>query len=593
MNQTTGAENVIWDLSIFYASPEDSAISRDLTDVQAQAERFAEHYHGRVASLSAAELAEALGELEAIYEKIGKLSAYAHLHWTTNTADPVRGALLQRVREADSKLDQTLLFFMLEWTHVSEEGAKVADAPALSRYRHYLRKQLRYRPHLLSEAEEKILNEKAVTGRDAWARFFTETVSSIRYEWEGQQVPQSLVMRQLYAPERDVRKRAADSITAGLRPHLRTLTFVFNTLLADKASEDRLRKYPTWLSARNLANETTDEAVQALVSAVTSRYDIVSRYYGIKRRLLGLDELFDYDRYAMLPSAQTHYTWEAARNVVLDAFGAFSPRMAEIAREFFEHNWIHAPVMPNKSGGAFASPTVPSAHPFILVNYTGAVRDVMTLAHELGHGIHMYLSRPHGIFGAYTPLTTAEMASVFGEMLVFNNLMARENDPSVRLTMLASKIEDTFATVFRQISMNRFEEAVHTARRTEGELSTERLNALWLETQRAMFGESLTLRDDYAIWWSYVPHFVNTPGYVYAYAFGELLVLALFSRYKQEGASFVPRYFDVLSSGGSDSPENILAKAGVDLNDPNFWQQGLQIIDDMVSDLEALTVQVQ
>ncbi|MFQ3536825.1 MAG: M3 family oligoendopeptidase [Aggregatilineales bacterium] len=592
MSQTNAAENVIWDLSVFYASPEDPAIPRDLAEAQAQAERFAERYRGRVASLSAHELAEALRELEAIYEKMGRLSAYATLHWTTDTADPLRGALLQRVNEADSQLDQTLLFFTLEWAHTTDETAQIADDPALSRWRHYLHKQRRYRPHLLSEPEEKILNEKAVTGRQAWSRFFEETVSGLRYEWDGQQVPQAVVLRQLYAPDRDVRKRAADSITAGLRPHVRALSYIFNTLLADKASEDRLRKYPTWLSARNLSNETTDEAVQVLVEAVTSRYDIVQRYYTIKRRLLGLDELFDYDRYAALPSAETRYAWEVARQIVLDAFGAFSPQMADVAREFFDKRWIHAPVVPNKSGGAFSHPTVPSAHPFILLNYTGTSRDVMTLAHELGHGVHQSLSRPHGFFGAYTPLTTAEMASVFGEMLVFNDLMARESDPSVRLAMLASKIEDTFATVFRQISMNRFEQAIHTARREEGELSVERFNQLWLQTQRAMFGESLTLREDYGIWWSYVPHFIRTPGYVYAYAFGELLVLALFSKYKQEGASFVPRYLEVLSSGGSDAPERILAKAGVDLTDPTFWQQGLQIIDDMVSDLETLTVQV-
>jgi oligoendopeptidase F len=592
MSQTNSVENVVWDLSVFYADPADPAIQRDLAEVQAAAERFAERYRGRVASLSAAELAEALQELESIYEKMGRLSAYSSLHWTTNTADPVRGALMQRINEADSQMDQTLLFFTLEWTQLSDEAAQIADDPALSRYRHYLHKQRRYRPHLLSEPEEKILNEKAVTGRQAWARFFEETVSSLRYEWEGQQVPQAVVLRQLYAPEREVRKRAADSITAGLRPHVRTLSYIFNTLLADKASEDRLRKYRTWLSARNLSNETTDEAVQALVNAVTSRYDIVQRYYTIKRRLLGLDELFDYDRYAVLPSAETRYSWDSARQIVLDAFGAFAPRMADVAREFFDQNWIHAPVVPNKTGGAFSHPTVPSAHPFILLNYTGTVRDVMTLAHELGHGVHQYLSRPHGFFGAYTPLTTAEMASVFGEMLVFNDLMARESDPSARLAMLASKIEDTFATVFRQISMNRFEDAIHTARREEGELSVERFNEFWLQTQRAMFGQSLTLREDYGIWWSYIPHFIRTPGYVYAYAFGELLVLALFSQYKQEGAAFAPRYLEVLSSGGSDSPERILAKVGVDLTDPNFWQQGLQIIDDMVSDLEMLTVQV-
>ncbi|GAB4546568.1 MAG: M3 family oligoendopeptidase [Anaerolineae bacterium] len=590
MSQLTGAENVIWDLSIFYKSIDDPAIATDLEAVRLRAEKFAETYRGKVATLSATELAAALAELEQIYEQSGKISSFASLNWQTDTINPQFGAMLQKVREAGAQLEQILLFFTLEWTMVSDEHARIADDPALAKYAHYLKSQLRYRPHLLSEPEEKILSEKEVTGKDAWSRFFGEVVNAIEFEWEGQKVPQSIVLRGLYLPEREKRQAAADSVTAGLRPNLRILTYVFNTLLAEKASDDRLRKYPTWITSRNLSNETTDEAVQALVDAVTNRYDIVARYYHVKKQLLGVDTLYDYDRYAPLPGAESRYSWDEARQIVITAFNAFSPRMAEVADEFFTKNWIHAPVKQGKRGGAFASPTVPSAHPFVFVNYTGTGRDVMTLAHELGHGIHMYLSRQHGIFGAYTPLTTAEMASVFGEMLVFNDLMAKESDPSVRLAMLASKIEDTFATVFRQVSMNRFENAVHTARREQGELSTETISALWMDTQRTMFGNSVTLRDDYGIWWSYIPHFINTPGYVYAYAFGELLVLALFNKYKREGESFVPRYIDVLSSGGSDKPENILAKAGVDLTDPTFWQEGLSIIDDMVSDLQGLIV---
>ena len=590
MSQPTGAENILWDLSIFYASVDDPAIAADLAALDALTTAYAEKYRGRVATLTAAELAEAMREQGELQDKFGRIQSYAGLQYSTDTTNPAFGALLQKVREAGAALQQKMLFFDLEWANVPAEVAALTADPALEPYRHYLNNLLKYRPHLLSEPEEKILAEKAVTGGGAWVRFFGEVINAIEYDWEGQKVPQSIVLRGLYSPDVHVRKAAADSITAGLRTQLRPITYAFNTVLADKASDDKLRKYPTWITSRNMDNEVSDSAVEALVNAVTSRYDIVSRYYTLKRKLLGLPELFDYDRYASLASAESFYSWTEAKDICLTAFNAFTPRMAEIAAEFFDRNWIHAPVKPGKRGGAFASPTVPSAHPFVFVNYAGTGRDVETLAHELGHGIHMYLSRPKGIFAANTPLTTAEMASVFAEMLVFNDLMARENNPQVRLTMLAAKIESTFATVFRQTSMNRFEHGVHTARRTEGELTTERINQIWLETQRAMFGDSVTLRDDYGIWWSYVNHFIAVPGYVYAYAFGELLVLSLFAKYRQEGAAFVPRYLDVLSAGGSDKPENILARAGVDLNDPNFWQEGLNIIDNMVSDLETLAI---
>jgi oligoendopeptidase F len=584
----TGAEQVIWDLSDLYAGTDDPAINRDLAEAQALAERYAERYRGRVASLSAAELAEALTEAEKLTEQVGRVSTFASLQWNTDTTNAAYGALLQRVREIGSQIQQKTLFFELEWANIPDEQAEITADSALARWRHYLEDLLKYRPYLLSEPEERILTEKVVTGAGAWSRFFGEAVNALEYDLDGQKMPQSVVLRVLYSPDREARRRAADSLTSGLRPHLRIFAYIFNTIAADKASTDRLRKYPTWISSRNMANEISDETVEALVNAVTSRYDIVARYYTLKRRLLGYDQLYDYDRYAPLESAESHYQWAAAREIVLNAYGAFHPRLAEIAGEFFEKHWIHAPVLQGKRGGAFASPSVPSHHPYVFVNYTGVGRDVMTLAHELGHGVHMYLARPKGVLEAYTPLTTAEMASVFGEMLVFTDLMAREADPAVRRSMLASKIEDTFATVFRQISMNRFEHAVHTARRDTGELPVDQFNALWMETQRAMFDGSVTLREDYGIWWSYVSHFINVPGYVYAYAFGELLVLALFNKYKQEGPSFAPKYLDVLAAGGSDKPERILAKVGVDLTDPAFWQEGLAAIDDMVRQLEAL-----
>jgi len=396
------------------------------------------------------------------------------------------------------------------------------------------------------------------------------------------------VLSKLHAPDRDLRKRAAASVTAGLRDLSRTSTYILNNLLADKASDDRLRHYESWISARNLANEVDDQVVEALVRAVTGRYDIVARYYRLKRRLLGLDELFEYDRYAPLPAAQHFYPWEETRQIVLDAYRAFHPSMAKIAGWFFERHWIDAAIRPGKIGGAYSAGTVPSVHPYVLLNYEARPRDVMTVAHELGHGVHQALSREQGMLQMHTPLTTAETASVFGEMLVFQDLMRRESDPQVRLTMLTGKLEDSFATVFRQVSMNRFEDAIHAARRNEGELTTERYNALWLDTQRAMFTDSVSLTADYGLWWSYIPHFINTPGYVYAYAFGELLVLALYARYQQVGAEFPGKYLEMLSAGGSNWPHEIVRPLGVDLNDLNFWKDGLQILDDMVSEAEKL-----
>ena len=368
----------------------------------------------------------------------------------------------------------------------------------------------------------------------------------------------------------------------------RTAASVFNNILADKASDDRLRSFPTWISDRNLSNEVDDRTVEALVDAIASRYDIVARYYRLKRKLLGLAELLDYDRYAPLPSADHPYRWAEAKEIVLESYARFSPRMAGIAAQFFEERWIDAAVRPGKRGGAFSAGTVPSVHPYILMNYTARARDVMTLAHELGHGVHQKLAGVQGLLQAGTPLTTAETASVFGEMLVFQELIARERDPRARLAMLTSKIEDSFATSFRQISMNRFEHAIHTARRAEGELSVERFSELWLQTQQAMFGDSVTLAGNYGLWWSYIPHFINSPGYVYAYAFGELLVLALYARYAAAGAGFAETYLAMLEAGGSNWPYEVVKPLGVDLRDPGFWKNGLGLLDDLVREAEEL-----
>jgi oligoendopeptidase F len=579
----------MWDLTDLYAAVDDPAIDRDLDLSDAEADRLAETYRGRVASLTAAELAELLRAYETLRERAEKVGNYAHLVWSADTGPAAYGALLQKATERGSRLGQKLIFLDLELAATTDDVAAtwLAD-PVLAKYRHWLELVRRYRPYLLTEPEEKILSEKTITGKSAWSRFFDEVHGAARYDFNGEQLTRDQVLNKLYAPDRGVRRAAAAVITAGLREMQRTTTYVFNTLLADKASDDRLRHYPTWITSRNMANEVDDRTVDALVEAIMARYAIVARYYRLKRRLLELDELFDYDRYAPLPAADRHYPWDQARQIVLNAYSRFSPRLAEIAGLFFDKRWIDAAIRPGKKGGAFSAGTVPSVHPYILMNYEARPRDVMTLAHELGHGIHQKLSGVQGLLQADTPLTTAETASVFGEMLVFQDLLARESDPQTRLAMLTSKIEDSFATCFRQVTLNRFEHAIHTSRRNGGELSAERFTEFWLQTQRAMFGDSVTLTENYGLWWSYIPHFIKTPGYVYAYAFGELLVLALYARYQKNGAGFADAYINLLSAGGSNWPHELVKPLGVDLTDPTFWNNGLQILDDMVAEAERL-----
>ena len=527
--------------------------------------------------------------LETLHERLGRIYSYAYLNWCTKTQDPSRGALLQKVRESCSQIEQKVLFFDLEWTQVEEKRAqRLLKSKKLTRYHHYLELLRLRKNHLLSEPEEKILSEKTVTGRDAWIRLFDETLGAARFSMDRRKLTSEELLVKLYQPDRTARRRAALAFTEGLQARLRELTYILNTLLADKSSDDRLRTYPNWLSSRNLSNQISDSAVQALIDAVTARYDLVARYYHLKRRLLGLRELQDYDRYAPLQKAETLYTWNRAKSIVLKSYKSFHPVLESIAADFFKKRWIDAPVNPGKVGGAFSHPTIPSAHPYILMNYSGTLRDIQTLAHELGHGVHQCLARKQGLLQARSPLTMAETASVFGEMLTFARLMKAERRPQVRLAMIMSKIDDTLATVFRQIAMNRFEDRIHTARRNKGELSSTDFSELWMETQAAMFQGSVTLGDHYSIWWSYIPHFLHTPGYVYAYAFGELLVLALYQLYQQEGAPFAEKYLALLEAGGSDWPSRLLEKLGVDLDDDRFWQRGLSTIESLIDQAETL-----
>ncbi len=584
---STGAESVRWDLTDLYADR--SALEDDLQTAAEEAEDFAETYRGRVDALAPEALAEALAAYEALSDRAGRAFTYAYLHWATDTNDTDRGALLQQVREQYNQINQQLIFFELEWANVDADRAQqLMEHKALADYRHYLELEQLRKDHLLSEPEEKILSEKSVTGRSAWNRFFDETMGAARFELDGETMTQQQILSKLYEPDRDLRRRAALAFTDGLQGNLRELTFVFNTVLADKASDDRLRNYDHWLASRNLDNEVDDDTVDALIEAVTSRYDLVARFYRLKKQLLGLDELYDYDRYAPIGEADTRYEWSTAQDLVLTAYGDFHRQMAEVAEQFFTDNWIDAALADGKRSGAFSHGAVPSAHPYVLLNYTGKTRDVQTLAHELGHGVHQYLARQQGPLQAGTPLTTAEMASVFGEMLVFQRLMRHEDDPKNKLAMLVGKIDDTLATVFRQIAMNRFEDRIHTTRRQEGELSPDRFSALWIETQEKMFEDSVTLGEHYRHWWSYIPHFIHSPGYVYAYAFGELLVLALYARYREAGDAFADQYVDLLSAGGSDWPHELVGELGIDLTDLTFWTQGLGAIEDLIEQAEEL-----
>lgn len=583
----TGAENVRWNLADLY--PSEEALRQDLAQASDDAEAFSVAWRGKIAGLAPAAMAEALAQLESIQDRAGKAYAYAFLQWATNTGDERRGALLQHVREAYTHAMQQLIFFGLEWCQADDDqAARLLASGELAGYRHYLEVQRAQRDHLLTEPEEKIMAEKAVTGRGAWNRFFDELLGGVRFRLDGEEKTEQEVLSMLHEPDRALRRRAALSLTEGLATHSRTLASVFNTILADKAVDDRLRGYPTWLSDRNLSNEVQSETVEALIEAVVSKYDLVARFYELKRQLLGYDELFDYDRYAPVGESDREYTWAEARDVVRAAYHGFHPRMGAVADLFFDRRWIDAPPAPGKRGGAFSHGVVPSAHPYILLNFAGRPRDVQTLAHELGHGVHQYLSRKQGALQADTPLTTAETASVFGEMLTFREMLAREENPANRLALLVGKIDDTMATVFRQIAMNRFEEAIHTARREHGELGVDRFGDLWMQTQEAMFAGSVTLGEHYRRWWSYIPHFLHTPGYVYAYAFGELLVLALYARYLAEPEDFPVRYLALLEAGGSDWPHALAARAGVDLQDPGLWEDGLAAIETWIAEAETL-----
>jgi oligoendopeptidase F len=574
------ASDIAWDLEPLIQGQGDEGVNRLLDEAERRTQALAVH-RGRLASLDPAAFAALMREVAEIFDRLGRVSNYAGLRFAENTEDPTRGALLARVDERSTAISNDLIFVTLEWAALPDERAAALLADdALSFCRHHLVVARRHRPHLLTEPEERILADKGITGRSAWTRLFEELTSAITVSLDGGTMGLEQALARLHSSDREVRREAAEATTAALQPGLRTRAFVLNTLLSDKAIDDRHRRYASWLQSRNLDNEASDESVEALIEAISSRYDIPRRWYALKARMLGLDRLADFDRYASVADSESVHGWKESRELVLDAYRSFSDELASGVKRFFDEPWIDAPVRPGKQTGAFCSYTVPSSHPYVMLNWTGRRRDVLTLAHELGHGIHAYLARGQGIFHQGTPLTIAETASVFGETLTFGKLLEGTTEPNARLALLAESLEGMLATVFRQIAMNRFEQAAHTERRERGELSVERFGELWAETQGRMMGDSVVVTEGYRSWWSYIPHFYALPGYVYAYAYGQLFALSVYREYERRGPSFAPAYLEMLSRGGSVSPEELGRIVGVDLASPTFWEGGLGIIED-------------
>jgi oligoendopeptidase F len=585
----TGAENVHWDLSDLFESPTDPAIEVALTDALQRGQAFEAKYKGKVTSLPPKEFAAMMRELEEDEELAAKPDVYAYLLHSQNTEDHAAGRLLARTREAAAERGAHGVFFTLELASISDEQAERLYAdPESGRYKHAIEEARKFRPHQLSEPEERVLTDFSPVGNAAWNRLFEELCARIRVDLDGRAMPLEEALVKLREPDRKVRREASGAITSALDRDVRTRAYIYNVILGEKAIDDRLRHFPTWVSSRNLANETSDGAVQALVEAVTRRYDVCVRYYRVKKQLLRVDVLHEWDRYAPIGEAGSDLTWDEAKELVLGAYRRFSKRAGDLVEDFFKNGWIDAPVVMGKAGGAYCMPVTPRHHPYVMLNFAGKLRDALVMAHELGHGLHDRLASKQHLFDFHPPLTLAETASVFGEALTFDRIMSEEKDPNVRLAMLCLQCEDAFSTVFRQVAFNRFEDACHTIRRSEGELAVEQLGEIFQEKLQPMFGDALTLTDEHKVWWSYVSHFLHTPGYVYAYAFGNLLALSVYHRYLEVGPSFVDDYLEFLAAGGSTRPDELVKRLGMDITDPGFWDAGLKILDGMVTEVERL-----
>jgi oligoendopeptidase F len=577
-----------WDLSDLYPSPDSPLVADDLGRAEQAAKTFAQARAGTLASLSGAGLATAIAEYEHIQEMLGRVASYAQLLFAGDSSDPAIGRFYQGVNERVTAIGSDLIFFALELNRLSDAtlDAKFAD-PGLARYRPWLRDLRVFRPHQLSDELEKLTHERDLTANAAWSRLFDETVAAMRIDMNGERLTVSDTLNKLSDRDRSVREAAGKAVGAAFGENIRLFSLITNTLAKDKEIEDTWRHHARPTSHRNRANMVEDEVVDALATAVRDSYPRLShRYYQMKARWLGLPKLQHWDRNAPLPNDDDRLiAWPAAQKQVLDAYGAFSPELASVGRRFFDKPWIDARLKPGKSGGAFAHPTVPSVHPYLLLNYHGKTRDVMTLAHELGHGVHQVLAGPQGPLMSHTPLTLAETASVFGEMLTFRSLLDSAS-PAQRRIMLASKTEDMLNTVVRQVAFYQFETLLHDERRS-GELLPERIGELWMQVQTESLGPAFEFTPEYSVFWSYVPHFIHSPFYVYAYAFGDCLVNALYSVFQSGHPGFQAKYLDMLRAGGTKRHKELLAPFGLDASEPSFWNKGLDVISGFIDELEA------
>ena len=579
-----------WKLEDLYSSPTGPDLDADLKRAAADAEAFAKDYEGKVASLDGKALGGAVARFEKLSDLMGRIGSYAQLYYAQNMADPERGRFSQNVSEALTDIGTRLVFFRLELNKLEDADllAKQKD-PALAKYGPWLRDLRVYRPHQLSDEMEKALHEKHVVGRAAWSRLFDETIARLRYPFRNEVLTEPQILDKLSNKDADVRKDAAKSFGKVQGDNIAIFSLVTNTLAKDKEIEDRWRKYPRPQSAMNLGNVVEDEVVDALAASVKAAYPrLAHRYYKLKAKWFGVDKMPYWDRNAPLPEHDDRVIpWAEAEKTVLDAYRAFSPELADVGQKFFGTGWIDAPARPGKSPGAFAHPTVPSAHPYLLLNYQGKVRDVMTLAHELGHGVHQVLAAQQGALMADTPLTLAETASVFGEMLTFQSLLKSAPDKSTRKAMLAGKVEDMLNTVVRQIAFYDFESRLHMARR-QGELTPEAIGEIWMAVQSESLGPAFTFDEEYRHYWSYIGHFIHSPFYVYAYAFGDCLVNSLYAAYQSGQPDFQAKYLEMLKSGGVKRHKELLAPFGLDASDPAFWDKGLGVISGFVDELEKL-----
>ncbi|HEX9489698.1 MAG TPA: M3 family oligoendopeptidase [Stellaceae bacterium] len=580
-----------WDLSDLYPGRDSAELKRDLERGEREAAAFRERYEGKLADLGGAALGAAIAAYERLQDTLGRIMSYASLIHAGDMSDAENGRFFQNMQERVNAISTVLLFFTLEINRLDDAAlAEQLKSRELAHYAPWLRDTRAFRPHQLSDELEKLLHEKYVAGRAAWTRLFDETGASLRFSIDGKELTSAEALHLLSDRDPDKRKRAAKALGDVFGRNVRLFALITNTLAKDKEIEDRWRGFKRPISSRNLSNFVEDEVVDALISAVRSAYPALShRYYRLKAKWFGVDTMLYWDRNAPLPEQEDRLIpWSEAERTVLEAYGAFSPELATVGRRFFEKSWIDAPARPGKSPGAFAHPTVPSAHPYLLLNYLGKTRDVMTLAHELGHGVHQVLAAPQGALMADTPLTLAETASVFGEMLTFQAMLKAEKNPQRRKTMLASKVEDMLNTVVRQIAFVEFERRIHDERR-QGELTPDRIGAIWMAVQAESLGPAIAFEHEYQYYWTYIPHFIHTPFYVYAYAFGDCLVNSLYAVYQGAAPGFAEKYLDMLSAGGTRRHRELLAPFGLDASDPDFWKKGLSVISGFIDELEQMS----